>query len=349
MVAAGSASTVCLDRRGVLGRADHGQASGPSGAERLPHGRQDPGSHLVVDAGVRARGAVETDLVEIDERSADVPAQDVPEVEVEAGGGLPDAGRAAQPQDRSAPGSWRTLLPYGRTGSGRPSRGALPHLPNNLSHRQAAGVDAQVTDVAGVQGLGLGQRLGHHPAVALARDEPPGQLLRADAQPAQRQGDIGNRGDARTVHRIDDPRHDDGAGTRCPVAGHHRAQVLCRHPVPPRIGLRLGIAHAQLVDVHVADFDAGSYEFGVELPRDGGLSHAGRSTQPQHRCRLAAHLGSVTGATHTVDCFTRGCGTYRVCRGWRSLLRSGERCYTVVSTRPCECQPDEMEPPGWGP
>lgn len=173
-------------------------------------------------------------------------------------------------------------------GQDGPSAGALPYLPRHLGYRQAAGLYTHVPEVAGIHGVGLTQHLLHLMDLRTAPGEPLPQLIPAGAQPAHRQRGVRELLDVHAVSAAD-AGHNDAPGAGCLETRHHRDEVLRLHLVPAWIRRWLGIADAQLVDVHVADLDSGQRELGEDLPADRGLTDSRRTAQPQDGDQLTAH------------------------------------------------------------
>jgi hypothetical protein len=180
-----------------------------------------------------------------------------------------------------------------RAGDAGPSGDTLPHQPRRLGYRQAAGVDAHVGEAARVHGASLAQDLLQQASLPASAEKPLLELIPASPQTAYGQGRLRDHVSVHAVARVDDAGHDDAPGTCRPEIRHHGPEVLRLHPVPPRIRPRLGVAHAQLVDIYIAGSGPALGELGENLPADRALTGSRRPAQPQDRDQVADHNASA--------------------------------------------------------
>jgi hypothetical protein len=151
-------------------------------------------------------------------------------VDLKADRRFADTGRSAQQQDRSTSCGRGILGRIGvlrrrRAGRTRPPANALPHQPRHLGDRPVAGVDAHVSEVGRVHGVGLGEHFLYDAGRLTPAEESPPELVAVDPQAADGQDGARDQAGVQPVRRIDDAGHDNAAGPGRLVNRHHGTEI----------------------------------------------------------------------------------------------------------------------------
>lgn len=265
----------------------------------------------------------EAKLIQVGVRGG-LPGGQVPAVHLEAGRGLPGAGRAAYEQ-HTAVEAGRVRRSRHRGAAGvlglcpsvtRPAAAACRDQPRGLGGGERGRVHACGREIAGVQGRGDAQGHGDSVRRIPAPGEATFQFGACRRHQAYRDVGARDRAGRDAAGGVDDAGDDNALAARCAESFGHGGEVAFLHPVPAGIGRRFGVTDAELVDVGEGGTGAVTREPRVDVPADAALPGSGRTAQPQQRdgsgphrpdhARLGPTLGPVRFRALPVVAITTG-------------------------------------------